>query len=313
MKKINIIAPVYNEAEVIANFHSELFKVIDLLQNRYQFEVVYVLDKSTDDSLTILKKICENAKHTRLIALSKRFGHQMSLVAGMDKCDGDAVIMMDSDLEHPPEVILHLLGEFEKGYDIVNTKRTYGGETSFLKKFLSGLFYRMVSAISYVKINEGFADFRLISNKVLKVFQGHIREQNQFLRFLFPWVGFDQVSVEFVSDKRKAGKSKYNYWRLINFAIIGAISFSKTPLRISVIAGLILSVLSIIYGIYSLLQYIFGSTIPQGWTSLIILISFIGGFQLIALGIIGEYIGSIFDEAKKRPLYIIEEEYRSSQ
>jgi len=311
MKKINVIAPVYNEAEVIADFHDSLLKALDSLKHQYAFEVIYVLDKSTDGTRDILKNICEKSQNVKVIILSKRFGHQMSLVAGMDQCDGDAVIMMDSDLEHPPEVIPRLLSEYEKNYDVVYTKRAYSKNIPFFKKLFSRLFYRLINLISYVKTDENSADFRLISNKVLKIFKEQIREQNQFLRFLFCWVGFNQIGIEYVSKQRKGGKSKYNYLRLVNFAIVGTISFSKIPLRISIIAGIILSVFSMLYGIFSLIKYLLISSAPPGWTSLIMIVSFIGGFQLISLGIMGEYIGGIFDESKRRPLYIIDEEFRS--
>lgn len=309
MKKINVVLPVYNEAEVISDFNDELQKVITLLKSQYEFEVIYVLDKSKDCSLKILKQICDNYSNVRLIVLSKRFGHQHSLIAGMDKCDGEAVIMMDSDLEHPPSLIPKLIEKYEQGYDIVNTKRFYNKKVSFFKKVTSKYFYKLISTISSVDINEDSADFRLISARVLKIFQKEIREQNQFLRGLFPWVGFNQTSIEFTSESRKKGSSKYNLRRLINFALTGIISFSKTPLKLSIFFGMGISLLSILYGFISILVYFMTKQSPQGWTSLIAAVSFLGGLQLIVLGIIGEYIGGIFDEVKKRPLYIIEEEY----
>lgn len=308
MKKINIITPVYNESEVISDFHSELSKVVGSLKHRYFFEIIYILDKSTDNTLEILKNICSGSKNVKLVVLARRFGHQMSLVAGMDKCTGDAVIMLDSDLEHPPRAIPQLLEKFEQGYDVVHTRRVYSKEVPFLKRLTSKLFYQMLGRISYISINKDAADFRLISKRVLSIFQNNIREQNQFLRGLFSWVGFKQTEIDFISEGRKKGKSKYNLQRLFNFAIVGTISFSRTPLRVSVIAGIGLSLLSMVYGVYSLIAYIFNSKIPQGWTSLVMMLAFIGGVQLIVLGIIGEYIGSIFEEVKNRPLYIIEEE-----
>lgn len=312
-KKINIILPVYNEADVIYEFNASLVSELKTLKNKYNFEVIYVLDRSTDNTIEILKRICDENENTRLIALSKRFGHQMSLVAGMDKCDGDAAIMMDSDLEHPPSVIPLLLEKYEEGSDIVYTKRTYNQNVSFMKRILSGLFYKILSLVSSVKIDENCADFRLISKKVLTVFKNDIREQNQFLRGLFPWVGFKQTSITFHSECRSKGKSKYNFRRLLNFATIGIISFSKTPLKFSILVGLAISGLSIAYGLYAVLEFLLNSKTPQGWTSLIATISFLGGLQLIVLGIIGEYIGSIYDEVKNRPLYIIDLEYLNNE
>lgn len=309
MKKVNIILPVYNEAEIIEDFNSELFKTINALKDKYTFEVIYVVDKGSDNTYEIIKGLCNDYKHIRSLLLSRRFGHQLSLVAGMDRSDGDAVIMMDCDLEHPPGLIPKLLEKYEEGYDIVYTKRTYHNDISFIKKLASKWFYKLISKITDIDINADSADFRLISKRVLNIFQNNIREQNQFLRGLFPWVGFNHTVVEFNSDSRKKGKSKYTLRRLFNFAISGIISFSKVPLKISILIGLIISLLSIIYGIISILAYFISNKVPQGWTSLVVAVSFLGGLQLITLGIIGEYIGGIFDEVKKRPLYIVEEEY----
>jgi polyisoprenyl-phosphate glycosyltransferase len=309
VKKINIVMPVYNEEEVINDFNLALFKVLKTLSSKYTFEVIYVLDKSRDNSTEILKQICDEYNNVKLIMLSKRFGHQMSLVAGMDSCNGDATIMMDSDLEHPPEVIVQLLEAFEQGYDIVHTKRIYDKKVSFFKRITSKLFYKILSKLSSIIISEDSADFRLISKRCLTVMQNNIREQNQFLRGLFHWVGFNQTYVTFISKSREKGKSKYNLTRLINFAAIGIISFSKTPLRISIISGMIISGISILYGFICIIDFFIRKQLPQGWTSLITVVSLLGGFQLIILGIIGEYVGAIFEEVKGRPLYIIEEEY----
>lgn len=311
MKKINIIAPAYNESEGIKDFNNALFQVIRKMETNYVFEITYILDKSTDNTAEVIKEICDQHDNVRLITLSRRFGHQMSLVAGMDRSSGDAVIMMDSDLEHPPEVIAELLVKFEQGYDIVHTIKNYNTQVSFLKRFTSKLFYKILHKLS-VNIVADASDYRLISKKVLHLFQNNIREHNQFLRGLFPWVGFNQAFVPFTSGKRKKGVSKYNVTKLIAFAFTGIISFSKAPLKFSIIVGFMSSLCGVIYAIYGTFQYFTNATIPPGWTSLIVLVSMLGGIQLIAIGIIGEYIGSIFDETKNRPLYIIEEEYSGS-
>jgi dolichol-phosphate mannosyltransferase len=307
MKKINVVLPVYNEVEVIADFHSELFKIVDSLSERYSFEVIYVLDKSPDGTLETLKQICAQRKEVRIIALSRRFGHQLSLVAGMDACDGDAVIMMDSDLEHPPALIPAMLANYEAGSDIVQTRRVYPDNVSAFKKIASHSFYRLISRISSVPISEDAADFRLISRRVLTVFQTNIREQHQFLRGLFPWVGFNTTTVEFVSRRRAKGRSKYTLSRMIAFAVVGIVSFSKMPLQLSIYIGLAFSILAILHGIVMTVLFFFTSQPPAGWTTLVALVSFLGGLQLVVLGIIGEYIGAIFDEVKHRPLYIVEE------
>jgi dolichol-phosphate mannosyltransferase len=309
MKKINIILPVYNEIEVIADFDAELFRVLETLAANYRFEVIYVVDKSPDGTLERLRRIAAQRPEVRVLALSRRFGHQLSLVAGMDACDGEAVIMMDSDLEHPPALIPQLLEKFEQGYDIVQTRRTYHEDIPLLKKAASQTFYRLLSRISSVPVSQDAADFRLISRKVLAVFQTKIREQHQFLRGLFPWVGYNTATVEFISQHREKGSSKYTLRRMIAFAVTGIISFSKTPLQLSIYIGLAMSVVAILHGIVMIVLFFFSNRPPAGWTTLVALVSFLGGLQMIVLGIIGEYIGAIFDEVKNRPLYIVEEAF----
>ncbi len=310
MKLISVILPVYNEGQVIRAFSDELFRVADSLSDSYTFEVIYCLDKSTDDSYRVIKRICDERPEAVLLHMSRRFGQQMSLVAGMDRARGDAAIMMDCDLEHPPSLIPKLLEMYEQGYDVVNTLRTYHEKAGFLKKLTSGLYYRVLSALSSVKLEEGSADFRLISRKCLDVFKNSIREQHQFLRGLFRWVGFEQCSVEFTSGAREAGNSKYSVRRLFSFAINGIISFSKMPLTISVGLGVAVALLGFVFGLYSIIEGLITGSAPPGWPSTIALIAFLGGLQLAVLGVIGRYIGDIFDEVKQRPLYIIEEEYR---
>lgn len=312
MKQIDIILPVYNEGLVLRTFHDELERVLTTLADRYKFTCIYVLDKSRDNSIEVLKAICETRPNVQVLALSKRFGHQMSLVAGMDHSTGDAAIMMDTDLEHPPALIPKLLEQYEQGYDVVRTMRTYSQKISVQKKAFSWLFYRVLQKLSGIDIEGGAADFRLVSKKVLKVFQNNIREQNQFLRGLFPWVGFKTTTVHFTSQQRTHGKSKYSPKRLINFAVLGIISFSKLPLRFAVVIGLVVSFLSFLYGIWVIISALFFEKNPEGWTSIFVIMSFIGGLQLFFLGVLGEYIGVIFDEVKRRPLYIVEEQFLSS-
>ncbi|MBF0518536.1 MAG: glycosyltransferase family 2 protein [Nitrospirae bacterium] len=309
LKKINIVAPVYNEEAVISDFNEALFSILDSMKEKYNFEVIYVLDKCTDNTISILKQLSEQNENIKVVALSSRFGHQMSLVAGMDRCDGDAVIMMDSDLQHPPAVIPSLLNKYEEGYNIVHTNRITVEDISFIRALASKWFYWFINYISSVNMGANSADFRLISKEVLTVFKNQIREHNQFLRGLFHWVGFNDTVVSFEAAQRTKGKSKYNILRLITFAIDGIVSFSKTPLKLSVFIGFIMSVASFLHGIFALVVFLMNKTLPSGWTTLVVLISFIGGLQLIFLGIIGEYIAGIFDEVKKRPLYIVEKEY----
>ncbi len=312
MKKISVILPVFQEEEGIADFHQILFLVLDPLINSYIFEVIYVVDKSRDNTLKILKEIAEREPRVRVLSLSRRFGHQMSLIAGLDACTGDAAIMMDCDLEHPPALIPELLNQHEVGFDIVNTKRSYNENVSFVKKITSALYYKMLNSLSSENFGEGYADFRLVARPVIDVFSHEIREHNQYLRGLFSWVGFSQTKVEFTSGKRDKGKSKYSLNKLLNFATQGLISFSKLPLKISLGVGVAFAILAVFYGFYAIAEFFLSGILPEGWTSIIALMGFTSGVQLMTLGVIGLYIGEIFDEVKNRPLYIVEKEFGAS-
>jgi glycosyltransferase involved in cell wall biosynthesis len=307
MKNIDIILPVYNEEAGIASFDQSLRRALEGLRDRYQFHLIYVVDRSKDQSFLILKKLATESGNTTVLHLSRRFGHQMSLVAGMDRARGDAAIMMDTDLQHPPELIPVLLEEFEKGYDIVHSVREYDHKTSLFKRVTSNLFYRFQNMLSPVEIPPGVADFRLISRKVLEQFQTDIREHNQFLRGLFQWVGFRSTYVPFRCNPRTAGKTQYTLGRLLAFFSDGIVSFSRVPLRAAILGGLVMSAFSGLYACYLVFSFLFRGGFPRGYTSLIITVLFVGGLQLTLMGVIGEYIGHIFDEVKNRPLYVVAE------
>jgi polyisoprenyl-phosphate glycosyltransferase len=310
MKKlISIILPVYNEAAGILAFHDALTRVLSNLEHQYDFEIIYVVDKCKDESLLLLKDVAAKSKDVRVLGLSRRFGHQMSLIAGIDACMGDAAIMMDCDMEHPPELIPTLLDKYAAGYDVVHTIRKYNKNISIFKVLPSKLFYRFLNKLTTEKFSENAADFRLVSKKVIDVFKRDIREHNQFLRGLFKWVGFEQTEVPFISGVRQTGVSQYTFKRLINFAVQGIVSFSKLPLHISVVFGVVFAIVGVIYGIYNICAYFFTPHIPEGWTTIVTLLLFMGGLQLIILGVIGEYISSIFDEVKNRPLYVVAQKF----
>ena len=307
MKTLTVISPVYNEEGVIEAFYTELADVLASLSDRYQSTILFVVDRSTDQTLSILKRIASKDPSVQVLALSSRFGHQMSLLAGIDHCNADAIVMMDSDLQHPPALIPTLLEEYERGYDIVYTLRQDAPGTSFFKSLSSRLFYRMINWMSDIPISESAADFRLIARPVAEVFQLQIRERNQFMRGLFNWVGFNSTGVPFRARNRHAGKTKYSLRRMIRFGLHGIISFSKKPLQLSILVGTAFAILSLVYALIAVIQYFFYAYIPSGWTTLAVLISLSSGIQLICLGLIAEYIGAIFDEVKGRPHYIIRE------
>jgi glycosyltransferase involved in cell wall biosynthesis len=307
MKTIDLVLPVYNEEEGIAAFNAALFKVLDTLRDRYHFHVIYVVDRCGDNSFAILKALAAQFLQITVLHLSRRFGHQMSLVAGIDTSRGDAVIMMDCDLEHPLELIPLLLERYEQGFEVVHALRRYGPGVGWSKRSLSKLFYTIQNWLSPVKIHDGAADFRLISRKVALVFQRSIREQNQFLRGLFHWVGFRSTTIDFVSKPRRTGITKYDFPRLLAFSIHGILAFSKIPLRLASLIGLVMACLSMLYSLWLVFIFFRIGNLPPGYTSLIVAVLFLGGLHFMVLGVIGEYLGSLFDEAKSRPLYLIDE------
>ena len=244
-----------------------------------------------------------------MLVLSRRFGHQAALIAGMDRCDADALITLDSDLQHPPELIPSLLKHFESGADIVQTVRRDVANRAAFERLTSGWFYALMRRVGAVDLRSGAADYRLLSRRVVDVFRARVREQNQFVRGLVRWVGYRSEFVEFDCRPREAGRSKYGVAQLIVFAIQGICSFSKAPLRLAVLLGAGIAALGFLYGAFVVVTYFVGPMIVPGWTSLLALVALLGGFQLIFLGVIGEYIGLIFDEVKHRPLYLVDRVY----
>jgi len=307
MKTVTVVCPVYNEEAVIGLFYREVRAVLTGLANRYQARLLFVVDRSQDATLDILKHLAESDPDVMILALSSRFGHQMSLLAGIDYGDADAVIMMDSDLQHPPDLIPVMLQAYEQGYDIVYTLRQDTPEISWFKRTSSKLFYRIINRISDVPINESAADFRLISRRVAALFRTQIRERNLFLRGMIGWIGFKSIAVPFEVRKRPAGRSKYSIRRMIRFGTDGVVSFSKSPLQAAIGVGLVLALFGFGFAFITLVQYFLDKSLPPGWATLTILLSIFSGIQLTFMGIIGMYIGAIFDEVKARPHYIIEE------
>lgn len=307
MKTVSVLSPVYNEELVILDFHRTLVGVLDGISANYQAEILYIVDACPDRSLEILREVARADQRVKVIALSARFGHQMALLAGIDHAHGDAVIMLDSDLQHPPSLIPQMLAEYEKGADVVFTIRKPAPGTSFVRRLFSDCFYGFINRLSQIPIDESAADFRLISARVARVFRLQIRERNQFLRGLMSWVGFKRTGITFDAQDRGGGRTKYSVGRLLNFGITGLISFSKKPLQASIVVGLCFAFLGLLIAADSLLVYFTRGNLPSGWTTLAILTSGFSGVQLIFLGVIGEYIGAIFDEVKARPHYIIDE------
>jgi glycosyltransferase involved in cell wall biosynthesis len=306
LQKLTIVAPAFNEEEVITEFYRQVKAVLTNLADRYETSILFVVDQCTDRTPELLTQIAEHDKACQVLFLSSRFGHQMSLVAGLDYADADVIIMMDSDLQHPPGLIPKLIAEYENGAEIVSTKRTDGIVTSTFRRWVGGYFYKMMGALANIPMEPNSADFRLITRRVAKIFREQIREQNQFLRGLFAWVGFRSAVVEFQTSPRFGGSSKYSLTRLFTFAAQGIVSFSTKPLVLSVYLGAVMGLAACALIVFYTFAYFINDHIPSGWSTLAILILAFGALQLMMLGVIGLYIGAIFAEVKHRPLYIVE-------
>jgi polyisoprenyl-phosphate glycosyltransferase len=307
MRTLTVVCPVHNEEEVVAAFHAELRGVLDSLADRWSSTILFIDDRGTDRTLEILRGIAAADRSVRVLALSAHFGHQAALLAGLDHSDSDAVVMMDSDLQHPPAVIPRLIDGFERGYDVVYTVREDSPEVPVLKRTSSRWFYRLINSISDTPINENASDFRLVSRRVVEVFQTQIRERHPFLRGLFGWVGFPSLAVPFRVRRRPAGRTKYTVRRMIHLGLDGVVSFSKTPLQAAVYVGVAFGALGFLHAVVTAVQFLLYRSFPSGWTTIIILISIFCGIQLVFLGILGQYVGAIFDEVKARPRYIVEQ------
>lgn len=305
MRSIDIMCPVYAEGNAIGIFHEHLLSALAPLMQRYAFRFIYVVDPAGDDTEAVLEALARNDRRVEVVVMSRRFGHQMALVAGIDASTGDAVVMLDSDLQHPPEVILQLVEQWEQGGEIVQAVRTDGKDVASWKRVTSRWFYKTFMSVGSVELKSGAADFRLLSRPVVEVFKKEMREHSPFLRGLVSWVGFNVRYVPFNTAKRLAGRTKYRLATLLEFAINGVTSFSRVPLRACVVIGVAVAFVSFFYGVFSIVEALLATRGVPGWPTLITMMSFLGGIQLIFLGVIGEYIAVIFEEVKDRPRYLV--------
>jgi len=300
----SIVVPVFNEEEVLNEFYKRLTIAMDKLKEKY--EIIFVNDGSTDNSLEIMKKLHSNDKRIKIISFSRNFGHQMAITAGIDYASGEAVVTIDADLQDPPEMIPELIKKWKEGYDVVYGVRKKREGESFFKKATASIFYRLLNRVTDINIPLDAGDFRLMDRKVVNNLK-QIREKNRYIRGLTSWIGFKQIGVLYKREKRFAGYTKYPLRKMLKFAFNAIFSFTNFPLKIATYFGFLVAGLSFLYLIYVLILKIFMNATIQGWASLIVAVLFLGGVQLICIGIIGEYIGRIGEEVKKRPLYIIEE------
>lgn len=300
----SVIIPMFNEEDVIEETYMRLKETMDMTEETY--ELVFVNDGSKDQTVEIMSKIIQRDPNVRLIDFSRNFGHQIAITAGMDYAAGQAIVVIDADLQDPPAIILQMISKWKQGYEVVYGKRSKRKGESLFKKATAMLFYRLLRSMTSVEIPLDTGDFRLIDRKVADVLKG-LKEKNRFVRGLVSWVGFRQTSVEYVREERWAGETKYPLKKMLRFAADGITSFSYKPLRLATYLGFALSCLSFIYLIVVLFQALFTSTTQAGWASTIAINLFFNGIMLILLGVIGEYIGRIYDESKNRPLYIVRE------
>ena len=304
MKKISVVIPMYYEEEVVKECYERMTKVLSSISN-YEYEIIFVNDGSKDKTLEILEEIAKNDEKIKIISFARNFGHQCAVTAGLQYVSGDAIVIIDADLQDPPELIPEMLKLWEDGNEVIYGKRkTREGESKF-KLLTASMFYNTLNALSDVDIPKDTGDFRLVDRKVVDIINS-LPEHNKFLRGLFSWVGFEQKAFEYERKERFAGKTKYPLKKMLKLASDGIIGFSTKPLKLVGGLGSLSIAISFIILIYSILSYAFKwNNLTPGWTSLMITMTFLGGVILISLWMIGEYIARIYDESKARPQYII--------
>lgn len=304
-KKVTILVPAYNEEDVLQQLYTRLVSVFNTLP-LYDFELLLVNDGSMDETLLKIKSLRGMDKRVSYVNLSRNFGKETAMIAGLDFATGDAVIIIDADLQDPPELIPEMIHYWENGYDDVYAKRNSRNGETWIKKITSTVFYRLLEKVAKVPIQRDTGDFRLLDRRCVNAIK-QLRETQRYTKGMFSWIGFNKKEILFDRDPRAAGETKWNYYKLFDLAIEGITSFTTTPLRVSAFFGCIISFCAFIYMIWIITKtMLFGDPVA-GYPSLMTVILFLGGIQLISLGVLGEYIGRIFNETKNRPLYFVDE------
>lgn len=301
---ISVIVPAYNEEAVIGRFHEEMSKVFDRLPD-YRCEMIFINDGSTDRTQTLIDGLVEGDDRVSGINLSRNFGKEAAMTAGLDLAAGDAVAVFDADLQDPPELLLRFVEKWREGYDVVYARRRHREGETWLKKVTAAAFYRVMAKMSRVTIPPDTGDCRLMSRRATDALK-KLREHHRFMKGLFAWVGFPSVPVEYDRDPRAAGETKFNYWKLWNFAIEGITSFTIAPLKMASYLGFLIAAFAFVAGAWIILKTLIWGEAVRGYPTLIVTVLFIGGLQIFFIGILGEYLGRIFGETKNRPLYIVE-------
>ncbi|NLY19248.1 MAG: glycosyltransferase family 2 protein [Clostridiaceae bacterium] len=299
----SVVVPMYNEEAVLNETYRRLTQVME--NSGVEYEIIFVNDGSRDKTAEMLNEICDKDKRVKLIDFSRNFGHQIAITAGMDHSSGQCVVVIDGDLQDPPEFIPEMIKKWKEGYDVVYGKRISRKGESFFKKFTAAAFYRFLKSMTDVNIPVDTGDFRLIDRRVCEALK-RVNEKNRYIRGLVSWLGFKQTAIEFEREERFAGETKYPLKKMLKLAFDGITSFSYKPLKLASYLGTFLSGASFLYLIFVIIQRIlFPATVQPGWASILAVMLFFNGITLLMLGIIGEYIGRIYDEAKSRPLYLI--------
>lgn len=304
-KLVSILIPCYNEEASLPNLYSELIKVIDTIKN-YSFEIFFINDGSRDSTLTLIKELYERDGRVSYVDLSRNFGKENAMLAGFDYVKGDGMIIMDADLQDPPSLIPELLKWWQEGYDDVYAKRADRGKESWLRKKLSLSFYSILDRSTRFEVLKNVGDFRLLDRKCIDAMK-LLRENERYTKGLFCWIGFKKKEVIFDRGDRIAGESNWNLWNLFNLAIEGITSFTTVPLRFATLIGFVIAFGAFVFLLYYLLKTLLIGDPVQGFTTLVCIMLFLGGTNLMAIGVMGEYVGRIFNESKNRPTYIMQD------
>lgn len=314
---MSIVIPVYNEEEIIEELYKRLEGLKKLLLEKIaisekELEIIFVNDGSSDKTFHMLGKLVEENESYRMINFSRNYGHQIAITAGMEHALGEAVVIIDSDLQDPPEFIIELYKKFLEGYDVVYAVRKKRKGESWVKLFTAKAFYLLLKKIAHIDIPVDTGDFRLISRRVVTGLM-KMEERHRFIRGMVSWVGYRQTGIEYEREERFAGSTKYPFKKMLSFALDGITSFTNFPLKLSTYFGFTAAFLSFIYALYAVYLKVIAHRTVQGWTSLMVVVLFLGGVQLFSIGVIGEYLARINDEVKKRPLYLVEGIYGISE
>ena len=301
---LSVVVPVYNEQEVLPEFHRRLGAALAALPAKS--EIIYIDDGSRDGSRALLARLHDADPRVAVIALSRNFGKEIAMTAGLDRAEGDAVVVIDSDLQDPPELLGDMVAAWQAGADVVLMRRATRAQESWFKKATAGAFYRVIGRMSDIDIPENVGDFRLMSRRAVEAFR-RLPERSRFMKGMFAWIGYPTRELTYDRDGRFAGETKWNYWKLWNFALEGITSFSAAPLKIASYVGFVTALVAFTYGVFVIGKTLLFGDPVRGYPTLVVLVLFLGGLQLMALGIIGEYIARMFVEVKRRPLYLVED------